>query len=310
MRREDLSAWDALKRLGKDGYSYGTLQSQDGKFAKNVSIKEVSPARAMGQTPGIDPMALANAAALAQIHSAIEHLTERIEDLTDAVEWTNDFLAAWQEGEVLAALDTIVEVHTRYRDTGKVGTVDWARVVNLEHLLKSQHRQILKELTRVADRVRFRSFEEAKKAGRLDQHRVSDLLALESYVLRGLACHGELTLVAKAQSDELSLEQVERATKDMRTCVSDAGKVAVKITSARTRMRGRGWFEQLMTQGLLGGALRDEAVEDAARAKRREIRKVVEPWQLQALDQVGVLALLPATPSYASGPCEEFELPV
>lgn len=308
MREEDLAGWDTLKRLSREnGYALGTLHSKDGKFAKNVALKEVAPAPTGAMSRPIDPTALANAAALAQVQAAIERLTERIEELATAVEWTNEFLAAWQEGEVLAALETLVEVHERYRRSGAVGSVDLARVVHLEQLLKAQHRRIIKELTQVARKMNFRSFNEAKDAARLNDQRVANLVALESYVLRGLAFHAELMLVAKAQDNQLALEEVREATAIMRRSLRDARLAAERLTSARTRMKTRGWFEQLMTHGLIGGALRDDEVAKAAGRKRRAIRAAIEPWALDALDDVGVLALEPPAALPAVEACAEVE---
>ncbi len=88
----------------------------------------------------------------------------------------------------------------------------------------------------------------------------------------------------------------------MQRCVRDAKGAAARITDAHTRMTTRRWFDRLLTQGLLGGALRDEAVEDAARQKRRAIRELVEPWKFDALDTVGVLSLLTPETSGASSP--------
>jgi hypothetical protein len=52
-------------------------------------------------------------------------------------------------------------------------------------------------------------------------------------------------LVAKAQEGELSLEEVQGATRPMRER-RGAQAAAVQITDAHTRMKSRGWFEQLM----------------------------------------------------------------
>ena len=81
MRRDDLQHWDAFKRIRSEGgYAYGSMLDTRGKFVKNVSFREVQPQAALSPPP-IDPVAIATAAAIAQMQAQIEQLAALVEDV-------------------------------------------------------------------------------------------------------------------------------------------------------------------------------------------------------------------------------------
>lgn len=137
--------------------------------AKNAQIKEVSfSGQAAAMRPPMDPAAVATAIAAAQTQADIQRLTALVEQVAFDVEAILQFLHLGQEAKILAATDTINQIYARYRDELRIESTDWERLAGLEQVLKTQHRQIIGELEKVAKDLKFRTVDQAKAAAHID----------------------------------------------------------------------------------------------------------------------------------------------
>lgn len=271
MRPQDLNAWDTLQRRGTGGYSYGFLLDDKG-FAKNVQIKEVShPKQMAGARPSFDPLAAATAIAVAQIQADIQRLTALVEQVAFNVKAILEFLHLGQEAEILAATETIDQIYARYCDELNIPSTDWDRLAGLEQVLKTQHRQIIGELDKVAKNLKFSTVDQAKTAAQIDAGRVEKLIHLEWYLLCSLNKWGELMLATKAGRGEHNLAAATEVRRLGEEYLDDARTVLREIRKADSDMAGRGIWERLFSHGLLFGWLKDNSVESDAIARRREV---------------------------------------
>lgn len=297
MRPEDEVAWDTLTQYWTGGYAYGSLAGADGKFARNVAIKEVHPPSAgqgVDSRAPIDPSALVNALALAQVQASIERLSGLIEDVGRDVKDILTFLHLEQEADVLAAVEAIDGAYQSYESLARTSSVDWDVIASLGQVLKKQHRQIIGELDSIGATLRFGSIPQAQRARELDPQRVANLATLEYYLLRSLARWTELLLATKARRGELVGDEAMLARRSMEKYFSTARSTLEGIACADSQIRGRRWWDQLVTHGVVMGAARDDDIKREAIQRREEIQSEISSYQLLPHDSSKPLHLTPS----------------
>lgn len=278
---DELDKWDTLRHYDRgDGFSYAVGWGDDGKFEKMFSIKEVSP-RAM-KVP-LDPVAVMNAMAIAQMQASINGLTEAVDAIGADVRATLIFLHNQQQAAVLAAVETIDEIHASLGRDRTLGRTDWERISNLEQLLKDQHRQVLAELTKIADALEFRDVAAAKSSLHVTPERVQHLVTLEYYLLRSFHRWTELMLTWKSQSDEATPSNIVAARDRVTTYTKDACDNIERIRLTDTAINGRNPWTRLLKDGFVFGALNDRRNTDTATRNRAAIQQAADVDLTRAL---------------------------
>lgn len=287
MPEDQLGLWDAMKHHGDpNGYAYAIGWREDGKIGKVFSVKEIQGASA--GTPALDPLALANAMAIAQLQASIDELTALVESVAADVRAILVFLRTEQQASILAAVETIDDIYSVVRADGHVTSTDWERIQGLEQVLKQQHRQILSEWQDVASALAFRDIKNAKVALKLDPERVQNLVRLEYYLLRAFHRWTELMLDWKAQSGHTSATSVATARDTTARYVRDAIEALGSIRAADTQnIKWRNPFEMLAKDGIVLGRRHDQGTERDAKAHRMKIQALAKTELTRALPRPG-----------------------
>lgn len=272
MKPSDLGAWDSLTHHGPgDGYSYAVGWNGSGKVGKVFSVKEAAPpAQAV---PGIDPVLLANAAALAQVQASIDRLTDLLEKVSLDVRQILTFLHHEQQASILAAVETVDQVYEANRLDWAIGVVDWSRVVGLEQVIKQQHRQVLLELGEIAQDLEFHDIAAAERSMTRRPERVRHLVALEYYLLRALNRWTALMLASKQRQGEMTREDIAAARDTLERYTEHAHAMLKAIRKSDSRhIKGRNFFEMLFSDGLVVGARKDDFTERKAKENRTAVQ--------------------------------------
>lgn len=273
LRPDDEALWDLLHRAGSDGYAHGTLSGADGRYVRNVALKEL-PSRSAAASPPAGAM-IAAAALSAQMQASIESLTDMVEEAGRSIQDVLYQLRGQQQADILAAVETITAAHARFISLDRLDTGELELVAPLGQLLKSQHRQILQELQTAAATLEFHTFAEAKGSLHCDADRMSDLVALEMHLLRALTRWNELRVARLAGDGSLDSDDISTIRANLIDYLGSARRAIEAIASAESHPTERHWLEQLATHGLLGGHLRDRRILDSARANRARVQAAV-----------------------------------
>lgn len=276
MPEDQMGAWDAMKHHGdRSGYSYAVGWREDGKIGKLFTVKEVQGAPAACLT--LDPLALANTMAIAQLQVSIDRLTELVEAVAADVKTILVFFCTEQQAAILAAVETIDDIYTVVRADGHVTSTDWQRVHGLEQVLKQQHRQVLAEWQHIASALAFRDIHAAKASLELAPERVRNLVTLEHYLLRAFHRWTELMLDWRAESGHASAASLATARETATRYSREAIEALQSISAADTEdIRWRTVFEMLIKDGILMGLRHDRETENEAKANRHEIQALVD----------------------------------
>ena len=276
-RDEDLKLWDMGRNYGPEaGYRYGVAWGGDGKITGNVAFREVQPGAIGAPSVPIDPLMLATAAAMAQIQASLERLEKLLAQVGRDVTSIVAFLHLEQEASILAAVETIDQIHRGYRSAEGLDEVDWSRVAGLEQVLKQQHRQILGELQDAGQKLRFTTIAQANASSDVDPDRLKNLLTLEFFLLRSLSRWTELMLASKELRGSMSIDQGTEARQLVDTYTEQVRSAVQQIWSADTYAHGRPWYERLMKDGLILGDHNDGEARDRAVQNRKRVQAHVE----------------------------------
>lgn len=289
-----LRKWDALTKHGVDGYSYGVLWGGDGKIAGHVKLKENAGPIVRSAPVTIDPMMAAQLALIVSLKHDIERLEVAIAEVGADVKNIVRFLEVEQESNVLAALDTIHSIHSALRRDGQVVQEDWDRVKGLEQILKAVERQVLSEMSTIADTMAFNNVSGAKaavnsvKAERLEQLKFllyHDLWAQEEWI--------EIMLARKAGSGTLrptDVEHARKAVEEARLRALDMLRTVEALSDPDATIKGTDAIKLLFTRGLVAGwKYEGDIIRDATQLRGEMLqvaanRQALEPGPLAALE--------------------------
>lgn len=252
-----LAKWDTLARRGKDGYSYGVMRGEDGKIASHLKLKEMTNFSASSATLPFNPLAAAQIVLLVSLKSDIARLEVALAGITADVKNIVRFLEVEQESNVLAALETISGIHTSMRRTGRVAQEDWDRVASLEQILKAVERQVLSEMSEIADAMTFDTLPQAQKAMKsVTAERLEQLKFLLFYNLLAQEQWIELMITRKRETGSLQDFDIEQAGSGVIKTRERALKLLRKVEHSShpdAALKGTHPFKMLYTKGLLVG---------------------------------------------------------
>lgn len=284
MPDDQLGLWDSMTRhTSKGGYEYAMGWRPDGKIGKVFSLKEVTADGAAGLPP-LDPIAVATMLAVAQVQASIQILTAQVERVGRDVQSIVKFLHYEQEAEILAAAETIEEVHARLV-RGGISETDWQRIAGLEQVVKKQYRQVLHELRDIREVLDFRNVPTAKACLELDEDRLWALVTLAAHLLVAFDRWTDLMLAHKSLTGEASLDEIEAARQRTSEYLTGAREAVGAVLSVTGRpFVGRTWHEQLLKDGIVIGRRNDETTKEKAQLKREEVLAELPKYQLPELE--------------------------
>lgn len=278
-----LAKWDRLARRGKDGYSYGVMWGEDGKIASHLKLKEMTNFSASSATLPFNPLAAAQIVLLVSLKSDIARLEVALDGITADVKNIVRFLEVEQESNVLAALETINGIHTSMRRSGRVAQEDWDRVASLEQILKAVERQVLSEMSEIADAMTFDTIPQAKKAMKsVTAERLEQLKFLLFYNLLAQEQWIELMITRKRETGSLQDFDIEQAGSGVIKTRERALNLLRKVEHSShpdAALKGTRPFKMLYTKGLLVGWQYERIVIRNARDLRRVMLQVATDRQ-------------------------------
>lgn len=273
IRPDQIAEWDRLAKHGTDGYVYGMGWTADGKIGRNFQFKETTPTKSMTQV--IDPLAIANAVATAKMNADIQALQELLLTVATDVKSVLHHLRLEEEAELLAAVETIDAVYSRYLAGDGPTAMDWERISHLEQILKRTHRMVLGEFEHLSELLAFENVDEASQVSEGDAARARDLVALELWLLKAITQWADLTLSVRVVRGEWSLASVH----EMRSLVDDTVAQATRAieqlhdASAERPVSGRSWWDQLWSDGIVRGDKKDKQIVMVATAERSRVHE-------------------------------------
>jgi len=249
-----LKNWDSLNKHGADGYSYGVFWRGDGKIDSLIKLKESFAPMGMSAPAAFNPMTAALLVLVVSLKSDIERLEGAIAEVGADVKNIVRFLEVEQESDVLAAFDTIHRIHAVLHRDGVVSQEDWDRVSGLEQILKKVERQVLSQMSTIADTMDFDAVQGAKRATKaVTAERLEQLKFLLQYDLWALEEWVEIMLARKAGNGSLRLLEVEDARNAVESTRSRAVEMLRNIenhSGPDAVIRGTGPLKLLFTKGL------------------------------------------------------------
>lgn len=246
---DDVHAWDTAHHFTRDGWTYGVNSEVDGRTRSWASFRELhGPATA---SPPVDPVAVATAVAVANIQAQLAELTELAEQIAATVETVLGHQRREQEGDVLAAAEIVADVHDRYATNGTLDPPEWDRLASLELTIRSQHRQLLAELTAAARHLAFTTPTGARVVLRepvANPDRVADVVELAWRNIAALHQWTEMHLQAMSDQGTLTPADLTSGEAALRQYVDEVRVATAALTDINSAATFTPWYRVLVSK--------------------------------------------------------------